>query len=106
MALFKVTNDRLEAVRTTSFIEEKLLERKDLQRLLRVDISPIGADLMVIAEEFGDWGHRQRSIRELQKPDRRCSSDGAGIACVAGRALMVLRTPRRRDCTRDQTQPE
>ena len=62
MALFKVTNDRLEAVRTTSFIEEKLLERKDLQRLLKVDISPIGADLMVIAEEFGDWEESNRRI--------------------------------------------
>ena len=62
MALFKVTNERLEAVRTTSFIEEKLLERKDLQRLLRVDISPIGADLMVIAEEFGDWEESNRRI--------------------------------------------
>jgi hypothetical protein len=30
-------------------------ERKDLQRLLRADISVIGDDLMVISEEFGDW---------------------------------------------------
>lgn len=62
MGLFRVTNDRLEAVRTTSFVEEKLLERKDLQRLLRADISPIGGDLMVIAEEFGDWEESNRRI--------------------------------------------
>jgi hypothetical protein len=62
MPLYRVTNDKLEAVKQTSFIEEKLFERKDLQRLLRADISVIGDDLMVIAEEFGDWEESNRRI--------------------------------------------
>lgn len=62
MPLYRVAKDKLEAVKQTSFIEEKLFERQDLQRLLRADISVIGEDLMVIAEEFGDWDESNRRI--------------------------------------------
>ncbi len=62
MPLYRVAKDKLEAVKQTSFIEEKFLERKDLQRLLRADISVIGDDLMVISEEFGDWDESSRRI--------------------------------------------
>jgi hypothetical protein len=33
--LYKITKDRLESVKETSFAEEKLFERRDLQRLLK-----------------------------------------------------------------------
>lgn len=62
MPLYRVTKDKLEAVKRTSYAEEKLLERKDLQRLLRSDISAIGDDLMVISEEFGNWEESNRRI--------------------------------------------
>jgi hypothetical protein len=62
MPLYRVSKDKLEAVKQTTFVEEKLLERKDLQRLLRADISVIGEDLMVISEEFGDWEESSRRI--------------------------------------------
>lgn len=62
MPLYRVAKDKLEAVKQTSFIEEKFFERKDLQRLLRADISVIGDDLMVISEEFGDWDESNRRI--------------------------------------------
>jgi len=62
MSLFRITSDRMEAVPTTTFAKEKLLERRDLQRLLRQDLSPIGDDLMVIAEEFGQWEDSNRRI--------------------------------------------
>jgi hypothetical protein len=62
MPLYRVTKDRLEPVKQTSFIEERLLERKDLQRLLKADISVISDDMMVIAEEFGDWEESNRRI--------------------------------------------
>src|SRR4051812_14784418 len=55
MAIYKVTGNSFSKVRETSFQEEKMLERKDLQRLLKHEISVIGPDLMVVAEEFGDW---------------------------------------------------
>jgi len=62
MPLYRVAQDKLEAVKQTSFIDERFFERKDLQRLLRADISVIGDDLMVIAEEFGDWDECNRRI--------------------------------------------
>jgi hypothetical protein len=62
MPLYKVTKDRLESVKETSFAEEKLFERRDLQRLLKADVTVLGDDLMVIAEEFGDWDESNRRI--------------------------------------------
>lgn len=62
MPLYHVTSDKLEAVPTTSFVDEKLLERKDLQRLLRADITPLGDDLLVISEEFCNWDEGSRRI--------------------------------------------
>lgn len=62
VSLFRVTSERLDPVQTTSFAQERVLERKDLQRLLRADISPLGDDLMVIAEEYGEWEECNRRI--------------------------------------------
>ena len=62
MPLYRVAADGFEAVEQTSFIAERLLERRDLQRLLRANISVIGDDLMVISEEFGEWEESNRRI--------------------------------------------
>jgi Domain of unknown function (DUF4268) len=62
MSLYRVTSNKLEAVPQTTFASENLLERKDLQRLLRTDIGAIGNDLMVIAEEYGEWEDSNRRI--------------------------------------------
>jgi hypothetical protein len=62
MSLYRVTSDNMEPIQRTSFAAENLLERKDLQRFLRDDISPLGDDLMVISEEFGDWDASNRRI--------------------------------------------
>jgi hypothetical protein len=76
MTLYRVTPNKLESVNPTTFAAESLLERKDLQRLLRQDISPIGDDLMVIAEEFGEWEDSNRRI------DLLCLSKGGGLVVV------------------------
>jgi len=62
MALYRVADHRLEAVLATTFTEERILERRDLQRLLRSDMSPLGEDLLVVAEEFSDWQDSSRRI--------------------------------------------
>lgn len=62
MALFHMTTDRLEAVPETSFTGERIFERKDLQRLLRADTSPLGEELLVVAEEFSEWEDSARRI--------------------------------------------
>ncbi|TAJ86349.1 MAG: DUF4268 domain-containing protein [Reyranella sp.] len=62
MTLYRVTASKLESVSPTNFAAERLLERRDLQRLLRQDISAIGEDLMVIDEEYGNWEDSNRRI--------------------------------------------
>src|SRR3954470_12950003 len=59
--VYRVAEKTLEPVPETTFASEKLLESRDLQRLLKSDISVIAPGLMVIAEEFGqseDSGRR------------------------------------------------
>jgi len=62
MAIFRVTDSSIEKVEETTFAREKLLERKDLQRRLKANISVLSPDLMVIDEEFGDWEDSSRRI--------------------------------------------
>jgi len=62
MALFRISGDSFERVAETTFAQERLQERQDLQRLLRADISVLGDDLMVVSEEFGDWEDSNRRI--------------------------------------------
>lgn len=76
MSLYRVAPDKLERVSRTTFAAERLLERKDLQRMLRQDIKPIGDDLMVIAEEFGEWEDSNRRI------DLLCLSASGGLVVV------------------------
>jgi hypothetical protein len=76
MSLYRITTDKLEPVSRTTFAAESLLERKDLQRLLRRDITPIADDLMVIAEEYGEWEDSNRRI------DLLCLSKDGGLVVV------------------------
>jgi hypothetical protein len=62
VVLFRVADGSLERVQQTTFAKENLFERGDLQRLLKADISALAPDLMVIAEEFGDWEDSNRRI--------------------------------------------
>ncbi len=62
MALFRVADGALERVQQTTFARENLLERGDLQRLLKADISALAPDLMVVSEEFGHWEDSNRRI--------------------------------------------
>jgi hypothetical protein len=60
--LYEVDADRLSPVAEVKFASLSLYERTDLQRLLRNDISPLGDDLLVIAEEFGQWEDARRRV--------------------------------------------
>jgi RecB family endonuclease NucS len=62
MTLYQVTQGLLDPVLPTNFSEERVFERKDLQQLLKGDVSALGDDLMVIAEEFGQWEDSKRRI--------------------------------------------
>jgi hypothetical protein len=76
MSLYRITTDKLEPVSQTTFASEKLLERKDLQRLLKRDISVLSDDLMVVAEEFGNWEDSNRRI------DLLCLSKDSSLVVV------------------------
>lgn len=62
MAIFQVTDEALSEVAATTFAQERLLERRDLQRLLRDNIGALVADTLIIAEEFGRWTESSRRI--------------------------------------------
>jgi hypothetical protein len=62
MPLFEITANELRPLNTASLSELKVRERGDLQRLLRSQIDVLGEDLLVIAEEFGDWEDSRRRI--------------------------------------------
>ena len=55
MPLYQVNAGRHAALSPTTFVTEKVMERKDLQQLMLADIAALGDGLMVIGEEFGDW---------------------------------------------------
>jgi hypothetical protein len=54
MALFELSDDSLIQVPETR-LDAGILKSKDLQRLLRQDISVLSADLKVLAEDYGTW---------------------------------------------------
>jgi hypothetical protein len=62
MAIFRITDSALAKVDETTFAQEKLLERRDLQRLIKADISVLSLGLMVIKDEFEDWEDSRRRI--------------------------------------------
>lgn len=62
MPIFQVTTDSLRLLAATTFGAEGIMERRDIQRLLREQISVLDDRFMVIAEEFGDWLDSSRRI--------------------------------------------
>lgn len=71
MAFYEMTSDRLREIPATTFSEAGIRERADLQRLLREQIDVIADDtlgsledkeLLVVAEEFGEWEDSKRRI--------------------------------------------
>jgi Endonuclease NucS len=62
MPLFEMQPGELVAVRKSTFAEEKILERADLQRLLRAHIDTIADGVTIVAEEFGAFADAKRRI--------------------------------------------
>jgi hypothetical protein len=62
MAIYELSADSFRRIPETTFREQGLQERQDLQRLLRTQIDIIAPDTLVIAEEFGEWEDSNRRI--------------------------------------------
>lgn len=81
MALFRIDEDRLEAVQDTSYSAEGVFERRHLQNLLKQTLvkaehSPLGDGLKLICDEFSDWEDSSRRI------DLLCIDKEARIAVI------------------------
>ncbi|WP_433332073.1 hypothetical protein [Spirillospora sp. CA-294931] len=62
MPLFEMTPESLVPVPSSTFTAEQVLERADLQRLLRARISAIADGVLIISEEFGAFADARRRI--------------------------------------------
>lgn len=63
VTLFELTSTGdLSEVPATNFAAQQVLERADLQRAIRGQIGILGPDLLVVAEEFGDFADVRRRI--------------------------------------------
>lgn len=62
MTIFELSHDGMSRLASTSLASAQLLERRDLQRLLQTQMRELLPDVLVIAEEFGDWEDSRRRI--------------------------------------------
>jgi len=62
MPFYEVSNERLDRLPLVSLATANIHERRDLQRMLRKQLTEIAPDILVIAEEFGDWDDSKRRI--------------------------------------------
>jgi hypothetical protein len=62
MPIYEFCQNGIMALREISFGSANLLERRDLQRLLRENVEVIAPETLVIAEEFGEWEDSRRRI--------------------------------------------
>lgn len=72
MPLFEIRDHSLAALTATTFSAEGIQERRHLQRMLRDQVRVLADDLLVIAEEFGNWEDSQRRI-DLLAVDRQAN---------------------------------
>jgi hypothetical protein len=62
MPLFEMTAEDLVDVPSSTFAVERVLERADLQRLLRARIDAIVDDVLIVSEEFGAFADARRRV--------------------------------------------
>ena len=62
MSLYEIAESGLARHEQASLADLGLREREDLQRLIRDDIGVLDDDLLVVAEEFGQWEEARRRI--------------------------------------------
>ena len=62
MPIYEFAKEKIRPLRKITFGQMQMHERRDLQRLLRENISVIAPDTLVIAEEFRGWDESRRRI--------------------------------------------
>jgi len=62
MPVYEFGKEAIRPLERSTFAQSGLHERRDMQRLLRENISVIAPETLVISEEFGDWADSRRRI--------------------------------------------
>ncbi len=62
MPIYKVCDNQIVSIERTTFGQQGLRERQNLQAMLKAQIDVIAPDTLVVAEEFGDWEDSRRRI--------------------------------------------
>lgn len=62
MPIYEITRSAIRRLDETTFDAAGIRERSDLQRLLREQVEVVAPDVLVVAEEFGEWEDSRRRI--------------------------------------------
>jgi len=62
MALFRIDNKKIVPIERTTFAQQNVRERTDLQSMLKEQINIISPNTLIVAEEFGDREDSRRRI--------------------------------------------
>ena len=62
MPIYTFTENTFSKIDQTQFSDEGILERQNIQKAIKKDISIICEDCLVISEEFSEWSEGQRRI--------------------------------------------
>lgn len=62
MAIYSFSENSLQKIESTTFIDEGILERQHLQAAIRQQIDIIVPNCLIISEEFSEWSGSQRRI--------------------------------------------
>ena len=62
MPIYQIDETGIAPLERTTFAEQNLRERRDLQSLLKDHIEVISPDTLIVAEEFGEWEESRRRI--------------------------------------------
>jgi len=62
MAIYQIDDNEIIPIKETSFAEQGLRERSDLQRLLKMQVEIISPGTLIVGEEFGEWEESRRRI--------------------------------------------
>jgi hypothetical protein len=100
LPLFEFTQQALVPVPRTTFTGEQIKEREDLQRLLRHHIQAVADDVLVVAEEFGEFqdAHRRIDLLGVDRGGRlvvielKRTQDGGHMELQALRYAAMVRT--------------
>lgn len=62
MSIYQLSNDELIAINPTTFVNENILERKNLQNAIKNNFQIIDQECLIIAEELSEWEDSKKRI--------------------------------------------